>query len=645
MIDQQTIQRIFDTADIVEVVGEFVSLKKAGQNFKGLSPFANEKTPSFMVSPSKGIFKDFSSGKGGNVVTFLMEHEKLSYPEALKFLAKKYNIEIVEKEQTPEEVERHNERESLMAVTSYAGKTFVEFLHSHQEGIAVGLSYLKERGIRSETIKKFEIGYSPEKRDSFTSKALENGYKLDFLTKTGLTIQKGDYKFDRFFNRVIFPIHSLSGKVIGFGGRVLKKEEKTAKYLNSPESDIYHKSEVLYGLYFAKQAIIKSEKCYIVEGYTDVISMHQVGIENVVASSGTALTVQQIRLVKRFTTNITILFDGDAAGIKASLRGIDMVLEEGMNVKVVLLPDGEDPDSYSKNHSTEEFETFIQNNEKDFITFKTKLLLGDTKDDPVKKANAITDIVRSISVIPNGITRTVYTRESSRLLDVNEEVIVTEIAKFRGKRIQDKAKRDDYNKKREEQAKPKEEVPTVVYQEDINEKEIIRLLLNYGNNELYRIRDKEKLEEKIITVKDFIVEEIQKDELEFINPLYSKFFSMFNENASEVTENFYTQHPDENISRMSVELLTTNYELSKIWTKKDSFVETEDMLLKEIVPETIVSLKNKRLNAMLNDAYRQLQAALESDNLEEVRDIQQRVVILNQVKQELSKSLGNRIVM
>ncbi len=645
MIDQQTIQRIFDTADIVEVVGEFVSLKKAGQNFKGLSPFANEKTPSFMVSPSKGIFKDFSSGKGGNVVTFLMEHEKLTYPEALRFLAKKYNIEIIEEVQSPEEVERHNERESLMAVTAYASKIFKEFLHNQQEGIAVGLSYFKERGIRTETIKKFELGYSPEKRDAFTSHALQNGYKLDFLTKTGLTIQKGDYKFDRFFNRVIFPIHSLSGKIIGFGGRVLKKEEKTAKYLNSPESDIYHKSEVLYGLYFAKQAIIKAEKCYLVEGYTDVISMHQAGIENVVASSGTALTVQQIRLVKRFTSNITILFDGDAAGIKASLRGIDMVLEEGLNVKVVLLPDGEDPDSFSKSHSAEEFETFIQNNEKDFITFKTKLLLGDTKDDPVKKANAITDIVRSISVIPNGITRTVYIRESSRLLDVDEQVIFSEIAKFRGKRIQDKAKREDYEKKREEQFKPKEEPQVVIYQDDIYEREIIRILLNYGRNEFYRLKDKEKLEEKIVTVRDFIVQEIQKDELEFLNPIYNKFFAMFIENPTDIPENYYTQHPDETISRKSVELLTSNYELSKIWTKKDNFIETEDMKLKEIVPETIITLKSKRLNAMLNDAYNNLKAAMGNDDLEEIRDIQQRVVILNQVKQELSKSLGNRIVM
>jgi DNA primase len=408
MIDRPTIERILDAAQIVDVIQEFVPLKKRGANYLGLCPFHNEKTPSFTVSPSKEIFKCFGCGKVGNAVNFIMEHEHLTYPEALKFLARKYHIEVVEKELTQEEIEKQNERESLLVVTSYAARQFSENLFQSDEGISVGLTYFKERGFRQNTLKKFEVGYSFEKRDAFSRKALDDGHRKDFLLKTGLSIEHEDHIFDRFSGRIMFPIHSLSGQVLGFGGRILKTDARAAKYLNSPESEIYHKSRILYGIFHARKAITQEDKCYLVEGYTDVMSLHEANIENVVASSGTSLTQEQVRLIKRFTPNITILYDGDPAGIKASIRGIDIVLEEGMNVKIVLLPDGEDPDSYSKKTSIEEFTRFLKDNETDFIRFKTQLLLEEAASDPVKKANLIRDIVRTIAVIPESITRTVY---------------------------------------------------------------------------------------------------------------------------------------------------------------------------------------------------------------------------------------------
>ncbi|HJX71853.1 MAG TPA: DNA primase, partial [Bacteroidales bacterium] len=438
MIDHATIDRIFSTADIVEVIGEFVNLKRSGQNYKGLSPFTNEKTPSFFVSPAKGIFKCFSSGIGGNVVTFLMEHEKLSYPEALKYLARKYNIEITEKEVTGEELQKKDDRESMLALNLFAQKYYSENLYNTEEGRAIGLSYFHERGFRDNIIVKFQLGYSREQKDAVTRSAINNGYKLEYLLKTGLSIQKEDYQFDRFHGRIIFPIHGLSGQILGFGARILKSDEKTAKYLNSPESDVYHKSNILYGIYFARQSIIKNDKCFLVEGYTDVISMFQAGIENVVASSGTSLTTEQIRLIKRFTKHVTVLYDGDDAGIKASLRGIDLILEEGLNVKVVLFPEGEDPDSFARNKSATEFTDFIRNSESDFITFKTRLLVKDSKSDPVKRATLITDVVRSIAVIPDGITRTVYIRECSRMLDIDERMLYAEIRKIRRKKAEQK---------------------------------------------------------------------------------------------------------------------------------------------------------------------------------------------------------------
>ncbi|HPP93698.1 MAG TPA: DNA primase, partial [Bacteroidales bacterium] len=503
MIDHLTIQRILDAAQIVEVIQEFVHLKKRGVNYLGLCPFHNEKTPSFTVSPSKGIFKCFGCGKGGNVVNFIMEHEHLSYPEALKYLARKYNIEVEEKEITREDIEKQNERESMLVLTAYAGKQFMNNLFNTDEGKSVGLSYFRERGFRHDTLKKFEAGYCPEKRDAFTSKALADGFSEEYLVKTGLSIKGEERLFDRFSGRVIFPIHSLSGQILGFGGRILKSDPRAAKYINSPESDIYHKSRIVYGIYQARKAITKEDKCYLVEGYTDVMSLHEAGIENVVASSGTSLTYEQVRLIKRFTRNITIIYDGDEAGIKASLRGTDIVLEEGMNVKIVLLPDGEDPDSFSRKVTNEELRNYIKNQETDFIRFKTKLLLAETKNDPVKRVALIRDIVNSIAVIPETISRTIYIKECSTMMEVPEAVIYNEVNKLRRqKTFQDRNKYPAPEDLPVPVAQPSKPAmpPEGSYH---SEREIIRLLLKYGSDVFDRKTNPEDGSETIITVADY----------------------------------------------------------------------------------------------------------------------------------------------
>ncbi|NNC70077.1 MAG: DNA primase, partial [Flavobacteriaceae bacterium] len=441
MITKNTIDKVFETARVEEVIGDFVQLKKAGSNFKGLSPFADEKTPSFMVSPVKQIWKDFSSGKGGNVISFLMEHEHYSYPEAIRFLAKKYNIEIEETEQTDEQKQQASERESLFLVSEYARDYFHDILLNNEKGKAIGISYFKERGFTDETIETFQLGYALDVWDAFTETALKKGYQLEFLEKTGLTIVREEKKFDRFKGRVLFPIHSMSGRVLGFGGRILSSEKKAAKYVNSPESEIYHKSKILYGIYHAKQAIAKEDNCYLVEGYTDVIQFHQSGIQNVVASSGTALTPEQIRLVSRLTQNITVLFDGDAAGIRASLRGIDLILEQGMNVKVVAFAEGEDPDSFAKSHSEGELRNFLTENAQDFIQFKVSLLMKEAQNDPVKKAGLIRDIVVSISKIPNNIQREVYVQECAKIMDISEKVLFSELAQLAKKELREASRR------------------------------------------------------------------------------------------------------------------------------------------------------------------------------------------------------------
>jgi len=649
MIDQQTINQIFDTADIVEVISDFVTLKKSGANYKGLSPFSNEKTPSFMVSPAKGIFKDFSSGKGGNVVGFLMEHEKLSYPEALRYLAQRYNIAIEEKELSAEEIQQKNERESLMTVTAFASSYFSSQLGS-DEGRAVGLAYFRNRGFREDILKKFELGYSPEKRTAFTEEAGKNGYKKSYLVKTGLSIERDDYLFDRFAGRVIFPIHSLSGNVIGFGGRTLKSDKNIAKYLNSPESDIYHKSRVLYGLFQAKKSVVSSERCFLVEGYTDVISMHQAGIDNVVASSGTALTADQIRLIKRFTQNITILYDGDEAGIKASFRGIDMILEEGMNVKVVMLPAGEDPDSYAQSHSSSEFLEYIQSSEKDFISFKTQILLADAQHDPIKRAQLITDIVRSVSVIPDGIMRSVFLKESSLLLGVEEQVLYNEVNKIRRRKQEQQWRREQTG--RRQQGDPSHTTlprqPVVpgfvenVYSE-VEEREIIYFLLKFGNQKLH-VSGEEHAE---IGVAQYIIREILNDELEFNNLVYNQIFENVKElieRGDEVAERYFVYHDHPGVRELAVDIFTSRYELSKVWKRKEAYVELPGENLGFEVPKTLLSYKMMVIEKALSQLRKELEESEKKKDLDTLNQIIVRIQSLEKVKRELSIGLGGRTI-
>ncbi|HBE41207.1 MAG TPA: DNA primase [Bacteroidales bacterium] len=648
MIDRPTIDRILSAAEIVEVIQEFVPLKRRGANYLGLCPFHNEKTPSFTVSPSKEIFKCFGCGKVGNVVNFVMEHEHLTYPEALKFLAKKYHIEVIEKELTPEELEKQNERESLLVITAYASRQFSENLFQSDEGISVGLAYFKERGFRHNTLKKFETGYSFEKRDAFSKKALDDGYKKNFLVKTGLSIEHEDHIFDRFSGRIMFPIHSLSGQVLGFGGRILKADARTAKYLNSPESEIYHKSRILYGIYQARKAITQEDKCYLVEGYTDVMSMHEANIENVVASSGTSLTAEQVRLIKRFTPNITILYDGDPAGIKASIRGIDIVLEEGMNVKIVLLPDNEDPDSYSKKVSNEEFSGFLKENETDFIRFKTKLLLEEVADDPVKKANLIRDIVRSIAVIPESISRTVYIKECSTLMEVPEAVLYHEVNKMRQQRsFQDRNKYPGP----EDLPVPPQAPPKPVRQEIttyVSEKEIIRLLLKFGSNEFERKIRVEDGNEEVITVADYIVREIVTDELNFDNTIFGTIFEEFrfaSEQGVFLDDKVFIKNEDPSISRLSADILAESHQLSRIWRNKQTYVETEDMKLKDIVPDTVLKFKGDKIKVRLKEIMVQLENAVRTGDMERVLSLQKKDQALKAALKIISQQLGNRILL
>ena len=555
MISRSTIDRVFESARVEEVIGEFVQLKKAGSNFKGLSPFTDEKSPSFMVSPVKQIWKDFSTGKGGNSVSFLMEHEHYTYPEALRWLAKKYNIEIEETEQSSEEKAQMNERESMFMVSNFAKDYFHDLMLNSNKGKAIGLSYFKERGFTDETIKKFDLGYCIDEWDNFTKAALEKGYDLKYLASTGLTIVKENKQFDRFKGRVMFPIHSMSGRILGFGGRILTADKKAAKYLNSPESDIYHKSKILYGLYQAKKEIAKQDNCFLVEGYTDVISFNQSGVENVVASSGTALTSDQIRLVNRLTKNITVLFDGDAAGIRASIRGIDLILEQGMNVKVVQFPEGEDPDSFAKANSDAELKEYLENSAQDFINYKVSLLLKDSNNDPIKKAGVIRDIVTSISKIPDGIQREVYIQECARVMDISERVLFSELAQILKKESTKRTNKPS-NRTTNPNVDPNEPPPEYFQEQEqaqmglvkggvvstqkidqlsILENEIIKILLLYGNEEVEFIEEvinvDEEGREKIAlrkyenTVSAEIYVHLHEDEIEFSNTLFQEIYN------------------------------------------------------------------------------------------------------------------------
>lgn len=629
MISKTTIEEVFETARVEEVIGDFVQLKKSGSNFKGLSPFTDERTPSFMVSPAKQIWKDFSSGKGGNVVSFLMEQEHFTYPEAIKYLAKKYGIEIEETVQTDEQKEKENERESLYVLSDYAKKYFHNILLKVEEGKAIGLTYFKERGFTQETIEKFMLGYSPDKWTAFTDKAIKDGYKLEFLKQTGLTVVKEDSigvsdgkpesvkgkQFDRFKGRVMFPILSMSGRTLGFGGRILGTNKKAAKYLNSPESDIYHKSKVLYGIYHAKQSIAKEDNCYLVEGYTDVIQFYQLGIKNVVSSSGTALTPDQIRLINRLTKNITVLFDGDAAGLRASIRGIDLILEQGMNVRICSFPEGEDPDSFAKNHSLEELTLYLEENAQDFISFKASVLAEEAKNDPIKKADTIRDMVVSISKIPDVIKQEIYLKECSRIMDISEEVLFNTLAQILQK------DRKDYEKRSKKVSKAFEVIPSekqslikVDFQYEL-ERKIIELLLLYGIEE----EDFEELtietnEEGEITYKSEIVKtkvfekiylDLQEDEIEFANEgfkeLYFDIINNFNQEQHLKIDNFINKLQPKKAEAITNILMEDEKHVLHNWEGKDIYVKHKKNTISQMVSETILNLRRHLVTLKINE--------------------------------------------
>ncbi|APX99442.1 DNA primase [Lacinutrix venerupis] len=635
MISKSTIDQVYETARLEEVIGDFVQLKKAGSNFKGLSPFSEERSPSFMVSPVKQIWKDFSSGKGGNVVAFLMEHEHFTYPEAIKYLAKKYNIEIEETEQSNEQKEAQDKRESLYLVSEYANTYFKHILHKTDKGKSIGLSYFKERGFTEETIKKFDLGYCTDSWSAFTDEALKKGYKLEFLAETGLTIDKGDKQFDRFKGRVMFPIQSMSGRVLGFGGRILTNDKKAAKYLNSPESDIYHKSKVLYGIYHAKQSIAKEDNCYLVEGYTDVIQFHQTGVKNVVSSSGTALTSDQIRLINRLTKNITVLFDGDAAGMRASLRGIDLILEQGMNVKVCTFPEGEDPDSFAKTNTLEELEHYLNENAKDFIQFKASVLYEDSKNDPIKKAETISDIINSIAKIPDRIKREVYIQECSRIMDISEGVLFSTLAQLTQKENKNQAK---------QQQKPQQAFE-VIKQEPVKkldvqfilERKIIEILLLYGN----KTEDFEDLVLKENDNGDLVLEpvihqakvfekvflDLQDDEMEFSNEqfknLYYKIIETLNQNPEFSSENLINTVDAEVGNAITTILMEDERYFLSDWERKNIFPKSKNDTVAQLVSETILCLRCHLIDRKVLGFQQQ---TLENKNevnkniLEEVKD-------------------------
>lgn len=672
MIPKSTIDEIFQTARVEEVIGDFVQMKKSGSNFKAKSPFTDEKTPSFMISPAKQIWKCFSTGKGGNVVSFLMEHEHFGYVEALKWLASKYGIEIKEdRERTPEEIAQITIRENLSIVNEYAANHFADNLYNNETGRAIGLSYFTQRGFREDTIKKFNLGYCLETSNALTDTALKKGYKLEFLQKAGLTKTKDGRNFDFFRGRVMFPIHSVAGKVLGFGGRTLKSDKKIAKYFNSPESELYNKSKILYGLYFAKNTIIKYDNCFLVEGYTDVISLHQSGVENVVASSGTSLTEGQINLIKRYSDNITILFDGDNAGIKASFRGIDMILEQGMNVKVVLFPDGEDPDSFAKNNKTEDLKSYIADNAKDFIVFKSDLLNAEAKGDPLKKAQLIRDIVSSIALIPDRIKQQVYTKECANIFDIEEDILVGELVQLVRKKEQDKQKRASFKQSASmgsDEPPPEAMVPPE-YQTDApvdlkpkplkplfdnlyyQERDIIRLLLNYG---IYSIKtkhieqdgDDEKEVDTEVSVIELVIHELEKDDLTIDHPELKPIYELYKEGLSEnkfLEPRDFTQHHNIEVSKIAVDILTEKNELSPQWTTQNVKIKREIDILERAVMEAIFSFKSTKVVYEISN----IQAEMKEINSE---DIDTFVALINRqkqldlVKMALLEKLGRRII-
>ena len=690
MIDQATIDRILEAANIVDVVSEFVTLRKRGVNYVGLCPFHADKSPSFYVSPAKNICKCFACGAGGSPVHFIMNHEQLSYFDALRFLAKKYNIEIKERELTEQEKQAHNDRESMLILNSWASTYFQQLLHEHPEGRSVGLRYFAERGLREEIIRKFQLGYSLDQRDALFRSATAAGYKQPYLEKTGLVIPYENGRVnDRFRGRVIFPVHTLSGKVVAFGGRVLRKGEKTAKYVNSPESEIYHKSNELYGLFFAKQAIVKQDKCFLVEGYMDVIGMHQVGVENVVASSGTALTQGQIRLIHRFTENITVLYDGDAAGIKAALRGIDMLIEEGMNVKVVLLPDGEDPDSFARRGATA-FDTYIRENETDFIRFKMRLLLQESADDPIKRSAVINDIMRTIAIIPNNIARAVYLRECSETMGIDEQILLKEVNRLRLQQerrgnasithttpatstmeaplppppaepippAQQTADTSSPNEPPpfeqiplEEEVTPQPPQPsqtTPVFQApspyEAFEKSIVRYVVRYGERIIFNYQDEQTQEQIQMRLAEYVRFDLDRDGIQITHPLYRQ---IIEEAAAHCMEEGFTAyryflaHPDPQISLLAANLASEKYQLSKYHSKYQT-IEPESERLDFVVPQELYALKEAHIQEEIKQVQQQIK---ESRNEEETMTLLRQLNELNNLRRLLCKQLGERIIL
>ena len=693
MIDQPTIDRILDAAQIVDIVSDFVTLRKRGVNYVGLCPFHDDKTPSFYVSPSKGLCKCFSCGKGGNAVHFIMEHEQMSYPEALKYLAKKYGIEIKERELSSEEKLMQSERESLFIVNNFARDYFQNILKNHVDGRSIGMAYFRNRGFRDDIIEKFQLGYCTESHDAMAQEAIKKGFKKEYLVKTGLCYETDDHRLrDRFWGRVIFPVHTLSGKVVAFGGRVLSSATKgvKVKYVNSPESEIYHKSNELYGIYFAKQAIVKQDRCFLVEGYTDVISMHQSGVENVVASSGTALTPGQIKLIHRFTNNITLLYDGDVAGIKASLRGIDMLLEEGMNIKVCLLPDGEDPDSFARKHNATEFQKFIQDNETDFIRFKTNLLLEDAGKDPIKRAELIGNLVQSISIIPEAIVRDVYIKECSQLLRVEDKLLVSEVAKRRETQAEKQAEQRNRETRKNNAARDAAQAPLPdgmqpPYPEDMPpypmdgeipdggaplpaeaaeyvsyipqegkegqefykyERLILQMVVRYGEKVLCNVPDEEG-KEIPITVTEYVINDLKEDELAFHNPLHRQMLTEAAEhihNEGFIAERYFLAHPNPIISKLSTELIADRYQLSKYHSKAQRLVTDEERLF-ELVPTLMINFKFAIISEEMKHMMYALQDPAVANDEEQCTSIMKRYSELREIKSIMAKRLGDRVVL
>ena len=708
MIDQPTIDRILDAAQIVDIVSDFVTLRKRGVNYVGLCPFHDDKTPSFYVSPSKGLCKCFSCGKGGNAVHFIMEHEQMSYPEALKYLAKKYGIEIKERELSNEEKLVQGERESLFIVNQFARDYFQDILRNHVDGRSIGMAYFRNRGFRDDIIEKFQLGYCTESHDAMAQEALKKGYKKEFLIKTGLCYETDDHRLrDRFWGRVIFPVHTLSGKVVAFGGRVLASATKgvKVKYVNSPESEIYHKSNELYGIYFAKQAIVKQDRCFLVEGYTDVISMHQSGIENVVASSGTALTPGQIRLIHRFTNNMTVLYDGDAAGIKAALRGIDLLLEDGMNVKVVLLPDGEDPDSFARKHNASQFAEFIRQNETDFIRFKTRLLLDDAGTDPIKRSALISDIIRTVAIIPDNIARSLYIRECSTMMEIDEMLLLNEVNKIRLNKEERQANTPsspipatpvnipEYpdipgyqpypeetlaEQPQESPLPPDNTIPPPPPEEyspddgggsmlppapftppahipvgpkrspyEAYEVALLRYIVRYGERILFQYTDEETNEDVVIRVSEYIRSELERDDLTFYTPLFK---SMMDEAADRcrsegfIANRYFLAHPDPNVSRLAANLISEKYQLSKYHTKYRELEQEEDKLDQLVIRE-LYAFKDAYILSQIKEIQAQIKSMQNNGDMEQVFELMKKLTRLNEIKNVLSKELGERIIL